>query len=118
MTLIERFESLRPLLGEKGMQDLANAVAEYRAVFGKKWLAEFKTDNPTLSELIDLIANYEFDEAWLKLNEHVETWIDAEDSLGKRVGLRIAANAFLPGAKPDIAKLHAFVRFEIDRPRD
>lgn len=115
MTIVERLDALKPLLGEKGMQDMADAVAAYRAQYGKPWLAEFKRNNPALTDLMDLIANYEFDEAWQRLFTLVDEWIDTEPGIGKRIAYRAAANVTLGGARPEIAKLHAMVRAEIDR---
>lgn len=122
MSFIDRVSHYNQFLSEKGREDLAGAVRAYRKQYGEKWLAEFKKANPGLFEIVDMIANYEVPAAIERIREMANTWIDEEPNETaweklQRVGLRAGADVFIREATPAIAKLHAALRAEIDRPR-
>jgi len=117
MGLIDRLKQLEVFITPAGTAELIGAVQTYRRAYGEKWLVEFRTNNPGLCDLVELAANYDFPEAWDKLISQVDEWIDGEPSLIKRIGLHAAKGAALDGAKPDVEKLHAALKAEIDRPR-
>lgn len=116
VSVTDRIMRYSEFLSEKGRADLAGAVAAWR-VQGDTWLEEFKAVEPELAELVDLIANYDFPDAFDRLKEMADEWIDGEPNVFKRMGLRTAKDFTLDKARPDIEKLHVLVRAEIDRPR-
>jgi hypothetical protein len=115
--LLDRINVLEQLLGEKGTAEFVAAVRAYRDRYGSSWLEQFKLRMPHFTEIIDLCANYEFDEAWDRLCQLADDWIEGEPNTIKRMGLYTVKTGILAGARPDIEKLHAAVRYEIDRPR-
>lgn len=117
MGVIDKIKAYEPYLSAKGREDLIITIQTYRKTYGKEWLEKFKAHNPDLCDFVDLIVNYDISEFWKALDGMIEGWISDESETWKRLAIRAAVNVFLPGAKPDIEKLHWAVKAEIDRPR-
>jgi hypothetical protein len=115
--ILDRLKRFEVFLTPAGTDELTGAVQAYRKQYGEEWLTKFRDANPDLCILVDLAANYEFEAAWSELQRMVDEWIDGEPGTMKRIGLHAAKGVFLNGAKPDIERVHAALRAEIDRPR-
>lgn len=121
VSLFDRLKVYTPMLCDKGREDLAGVIHAWRDAYGAKWFEAYKAANPSMTFVVDLAANYEFPEAFEKLKEEADAWVDAGPNVtiadkAKRVGLRATAKAILSEYRPELEKLHAFIRSEIHKP--
>lgn len=103
-----------------GVKELVTEIHSYQERYGKKWLNEFKLDYPAFVEIIDLIANYNADDAFLKFKEMATAHVTeqtADRSFIVREGLRQAIRVFIEKHRPQIFTLHSTLRVELDKPR-
>lgn len=97
MTAATNFSTFAKFITPGGQQALVEWIQRIRREQGAEWLETIKTDFPTASWFVDLVANYTAEEA--------------VDHLTKEYGKGV----YLVGGQ--IKTLHAKLREEIDKPR-
>ncbi len=111
-----QIEIYRFFFSEAGRDEIKNEIREYQQLYGKKWLARFKSDFPDLVFIIDLVANHDAPDAFLYLKEYVAKQIDLKiDSVWKQIAAKTAVFGFLEGNKTSVFALHSELKAEIDR---
>lgn len=115
--MLDRLKQYGNILSPAGTAELIATVQAYKERYAENWLAEYKAANPEITELVDLVANYEFPQAWEQMVVLVNGWIDTEENWALRIGYRTSADVFLQKFKPDAERMHQQLRAEIDRPR-
>ncbi|HEX8636512.1 MAG TPA: hypothetical protein VF692_00505 [Pyrinomonadaceae bacterium] len=103
-----------------GVQELLTEIRSYKKQYGEKWLNEFKLDYPDFVEIIDLIANHNAPDAYLKFkemaNNHVNATTEGNNFL-IREATRQGVRLFIEQNQSQIFNLHATLRRELDKPR-
>jgi hypothetical protein len=115
---LSEFQKYQFFISENGRREIINEMRKFKAQYGATWLKEFKRDFPDLVVIVDLIANHNATDAYLKFQEFVSKQIDSEiKSVVLRVAAKTAAHTFLDSNKAEVFKLHSELKAEIDAPR-
>jgi hypothetical protein len=113
-----KIEIYKYFFSQVGREEIISEIQRFKAEHGKNWLKEFKRDFPDLVVIIDLVANYNANDALLKFKEFIAGEIDSQmNSIFTRIAAKAAAFGFLDTNKQDVFKLHADLKAEIDKPR-
>ena len=131
MDLENQMRMYQTILTESGKAALKESIAAFREKYGKEWLKEFTTDYPDLAEVVSLIANFNAESAYLRLQQIVETKIDSYFAKlpqpkgilesGLRQGQLDAAKGyaaeFINSNTPQILDFHEEIQSEIHKKR-
>ena len=113
-----KIEIYKYFFSQTGREEITKEIRRFKEMHGKNWLKEFKADFPDLVVIIDLVANYNGNDAFLKFKEFVAGEVESQiDSFFARLTAKTAIFAFLDANKEDVFKLHADLKAEIDKPR-
>ncbi len=110
-------DTYKDLLTDEGRTALANSVAAFRQHYGENWFKEFAKTNPGYVEIVDLIANHNFEDSLLRLKQFAHDKISEQYGPLMSNAVSMAAMVFIDGARGDLSKLHKMIRAEIERPR-
>lgn len=115
---LSKVEIYKYFFSAAGREEIVKEIHRFKQTHGKNWLKEFKRDFPDLVIIIDLVANFEAQPAFDEFKKFVESELEKSiDSIFGRIAARGAIFGFLEANKPDVFKLHADLKAEIDKPR-
>lgn len=115
---LSNLESYQFFLSQNGRNAILSEIKKFKETYGKNWLNEFKKDFPDLVKIVDLIANHNANDAFLKLKELVAIEIENQyENFFARLAAKVAVNGFLDAHQKDVFKLHSDLKAEIDKPR-
>lgn len=115
---LSKIEIYKYFFSQAGREEIVKEIRRFKEEHGKNWLKEFKRDFPDLTVMIDLVANYDAQTAFDELKKFVESELENSiDSIWGRIAAKGAIFGFLEANKPDVFKLHADLKAEIDKPR-
>jgi hypothetical protein len=132
MNLEEKIRAYQHFITANGRAEIQKLIARWKEEHGKNWIREFKKDFPIMRDVIDLAANFDAPEAFIKLKDllafEIQTHFEPERKAAntflsqlavgtKEAAAKTAALSFLDSNQTDVFKLHAELRAEIDKPR-
>jgi hypothetical protein len=112
------FEEYQKLLNLETAQHIGAAIGEYKRTYGAEWFKQFKEKNPHLVFIVDIVANYNFDDAILKLKSFVFQEIDeSTENYFAKIAKRLVVESLLTNNRKDLSDFHSHLKAEIDKPR-
>ncbi len=113
---LTQIESYKYFFSDDGRAAIVAEIQKFKKTHGKHWLKEFKADFPDLVFIVDLIANHNATDAFLKLKEFIGGEIKAKGlSIFQELAARGLIFGVLETSKPQIFKFHSELKAEIDR---
>lgn len=118
MEILSKIEIYKFTISDAGRDAIISEIRRFKETHGRNWLKEFKREFPDFTVIVDLIANHDAETAFARFKDFAVGEIEnGFDSLFARIAAKSAAIGFLDAHKPDVFKLHAELKAEIDKPR-
>lgn len=116
--MIDQLSNYVNFVMPSGRAALVEAMRQYKTAYGAEWLTKFKAANPELTDLVDIIANYDAEPAFHELLEYADAMIEANvEGSFFQIAAKTAAKTTIDANRQNILDTHAALRAEIDKPR-
>ncbi len=113
-----KIEHYKHYFSAAGRAEILNVVRHFKEYYGENWLDEFKIDNPEAAVIVDIVANHDAPDALVQLKKFIDEELDRNvKGIFWRSTAKVAVFGYLDANKPDVFKLHADLKAEIDKPR-